>query len=220
MNYKDIDTYRAKKEKYDMEDTNVNVNEETTAVDKDTKEVDKATEGQDTKQETKSSKSKISIDKDTYSAEEVKKLLQAESDRRVSEALSKKEADIVKKIESERIEAERLASLSADQRMKEELEKEKKILEKERREFLQQKLELQATKELASKNLPIEFTNYVCKGSKDAEEVLSNINTLHSLWTTALETAVNTKLKGSTPSSGSSSSKSKDPFVEGLKKLY
>lgn len=139
--------------------------------------------------------------KKTFTQEEVDKLLQSETDKRVTSAIntakSKWEAEYTKKLESEKSEAEKLAKMSEEDRFKAELEKEKELFEAERQEFQKAKLDMMILKELSHAGLPTEFKDFVT--ADKAEEVSNNIKTLNELWGNAINKAVDERLKGRTP---------------------
>lgn len=137
----------------------------------------------------------------TYTEEELKSQLQSETDKRVSQALKtaqeKWEAEFKEKLEAEKSEAEKLGAMSAEERAKAEFEKEKAKFEEDRRTYQREKLELQTVKELSALNLPTEFSGYVLADS--ADEIKANIATFKGQWESAIEQAVNDRLKGKTP---------------------
>ena len=139
----------------------------------------------------------------TFSQEEVDKLLQQESDRRVSKALetskAKWEEEYKSKLETEKSEAERLATMTQEERFKAEIEQQRKEIEDERKQIVRERLEHQAIKELASSSLPVNFSNYVMADT--ADEVSTNIKSFQKEWSAALEKAVEERLAGSTPKS-------------------
>jgi hypothetical protein len=155
------------------ENTNIDNNEETK----------ETTENKETK-ETETKEEKL------FTQDDIEKIISKRLDRER------------KKAEEEKAEAERLAKLSESQRQKELLEKEKAKLEEERKVIQKQKLEMQITKELATKSLPVEFSSYLI--GEDAESSLENIKVFETKWTNALEKAVQERLKstGYTPPIG------------------
>ncbi|MCH4825781.1 DUF4355 domain-containing protein [Planococcus halocryophilus] len=148
----------------------------------------------------------------TFSEEEVEKLIQAETDRKVSKALetakSKWQEDFKTQLETEKSEAEKLAKMTEGERFQAELNRQKEEFENERKSFLKEKLENQTIKELSNQNLPIEFANFV--NGETAEEVHQNITTFKAEWdkafTIALEKAVNERVQGKTPQSSNKQS--------------
>lgn len=133
----------------------------------------------------------------TYTEEELQKLLQRETDRRVTSAQKKWEAEYKERLEAERSEAEQLASMSAEERAKAEFEKEKSAWEKEKEAFEKEKMKLEATKLLDAEGLPISFVDYVADGT--AEEVVENVKVFKESWEKALEEAVSERLRGKAP---------------------
>ena len=148
--------------------------------------------------------------------EEYDAALQKEADRRVAQAIKKREAEHKKELEKEtakaRKEAEELAKLSESERMKVEKEREemtlakqREELDKERNEFEKERLRLQAEKELAIRKLPVNFSQYVL--GDDADDTFDRITVLEEEWQKAIEAEVNERLKSKTPKMGSSNKK-------------
>ena len=133
--------------------------------------------------------------------EELDALLQREGDRRVSDALKKfdkKKADAIK-------EAERLATMSAEEKFKYELDKrEKAIAEKERNLTLAEN-KIEAQKILSSKSLPIELVDLVV--AEDAETMMGRIKGLETAFTTAVKTEVENRLKSTPPKTATTKEK-------------
>lgn len=133
--------------------------------------------------------------------EELDALLQREGDRRVSDALKKfdkKKADAIK-------EAERLATMSAEEKFKYELDKrEKAIAEKERNLTLAEN-KIEAQKILSSKSLPIELVDLVV--AEDAETMMDRIKGLETAFTTAVKTEVENRLKSTPPKTATTKEK-------------
>ena len=153
----------------------------------------------------------VEMTKDEYEA-----ALQKEADRRVAQAIKKREAEHKKELEKEtakaRKEAEELAKLSESERMKVEKEREemtlakqREELDKERGEFEKERLRLQAEKELAIRKLPVNFSQYVL--GDDADDTFDRITVLEEEWQKAIETEVNERLKSKTPKLGTSNKK-------------
>jgi len=138
--------------------------------------------------------------------EELDAKIQTEADRRVTKALetqrAKLEADISEKIKKERQEAEELAKLSEKERAEKERQKEREEFEQERNNFKKERLELQTLKILNERQLPQEFATFVIAESD--EGTLEKINKMEELFNKAIETAVDMRLKGTTPKAASS----------------
>lgn len=137
----------------------------------------------------------------TYTEEE----LQAEADRRVSKALEKSrtkwELEQEKLLSQKVEEAERLAKLSEEEKNKELESLRIKDLEEREAELNKKVLELEAVKQLSSKNLPTNFSSIVMAST--AEEVMENIKNVETLFKEEVQAAVEEKLKGNTPRTGS-----------------
>ena len=137
----------------------------------------------------------------TYTEEELQKLLQSETDKRVSEAIKTREEKWKKEFEEKRSEAEELASMTAEERARAEFEKEKAEWLKEKSTFEKEKMKLEATKLLDAEGLPISFVDYVLTDS--AEGVKENIKVFKEQWNKELDEAITERLKGKAPASGS-----------------
>ena len=138
----------------------------------------------------------------TYTEEELNAKLQAEADRRVTQALQtakeKWEQEQAVKIEQEK----ELAKLSEEEKAKKQLEMERQSLEKERLEFKKIKLELETTKILDERKLPTKFAKYLI--AEDNEKTLANINEFQESWQQAIQAEIESRLKGKTPQKGDS----------------
>ena len=154
-----------------MENNNVNVNEQ---------EVSQGTTEQEQTQEPT-----------------VKTFTQEEVDKMIQKRLSRERKDIEAKIEAERREAEELAKLSEAEKQKKLFEKQVAEFEATKRAFEQEKLLNETSKQLASKNLPIEFAEML--KAQDAESTFENIKIFEAKFNEAVEKLVNERLKGKTP---------------------
>jgi hypothetical protein len=169
------------------------------------------TEVKDEVETTEEEAEKFEMTKDELDA-----MLQKEADRRVAQAIKKREAEHKKELETRtaeaRKEAEELAKLSESERIKVEKEREELTLQKqreelatERREFEMERLKLQAEKELAIRKLPIEFSAYVL--GDDADDTFERITVLEEQWQKALETEIDERLKSKFPTLGTKTKK-------------
>ena len=155
-----------------MENTNVNVNEQT---------VEQTTE-QTVEQTTEQT---------------VKTFTQEEVDKIIAKRLARERKDIEAKIEAERAEAERLAKMSEAEKQQALFKKQVAEFEATKRAFEQEKLLNETSKQLASKNLPIEFAEML--KAQDAESTFENIKIFEAKFNEAVERLVNERLKGNTP---------------------
>lgn len=142
----------------------------------------------------------------TYTEEELQKLLQSETDKRVSEALKtnreKLEAEFQQRLEEEKNKVKETAHMTAEEKARAEFEAEKEAWEREKAEFERQKLELATTKKLAEEGLPSEFALLVL--GADEEDTNKNIEAFKEQWKNSLEKAVNERLSGTAPKTGNS----------------
>ena len=137
----------------------------------------------------------------TYTDEELQKLIQSESDKRVTQAMKtaeqKWQKEYDKKLEDEKSEAEKLAKMSAEERAKAEFEKEKKKFDDERAKFNRDRLELETAKELGKQGLDVEFSSFFM--GENAESTNENIKLFNEKFDSAVENAATERLKGKTP---------------------
>ena len=139
----------------------------------------------------------------------VKTFTQEEVDKMIQKRLSRERKDIEAKIEAERAEAERLAKMSEAEKQQALFKKQVAEFEATKRAFEQEKLLNETSKQLASKNLPIEFAEML--KAQDAESTFENIKIFEAKFNEAVERLVNERLKGNTP-------KAQTGAVEGVTK--
>lgn len=151
-------------------------------------------------------KNETVVTEKTFTQQEVDNLIQKRLDR------------ALKKAQEEKEEAEKLAKMSEAERQKALFEKEKAEFEEERKKYQREKLELEVTKQLSSKNLPVEFGTYLL--GKNAEDSFNRIKEFEVKWQQALEKAINERLKGNTPKVATVSTKVDDPFLSGFDKAW
>lgn len=147
----------------------------------------------------------------TYTESEVQALLQAESDRRVTSALSKQK----KEFEKKQAEAEKLKAMDESQRKEYEYEQRLLQLEQKEKEFNLAQNKLEATKVLANRELPIEFVDYLV--AEDAETMMENITTFETAFKAAVQDAVAKRISQSSPKVGAVKQTGLDK--EGFKKM-
>ena len=152
-------------------------------------------------QENQNQEQQENVQSETFTKEQVEKMLQAETDRKVSKALetakAKWQEEFQAKLTEEKNQAEKLAKMSESERLKAEFDKEKQAFETERQQFLREKLELQTVKELSTLGLPTDFSTFVM--ADNAEAIKENISILKEQFEMAIEKAVAEKLRGHTP---------------------
>ena len=126
---------------------------------------------------------------------------QAEFDRRIQKAIETREAklqaDMDKKIEAAKTEAEKMAAMNAEQ--KAQYEREQKEAELKTREASITKRELMAAakEQLAEKNLPLSLAAVLNYSS--AEECTSSIESVEQAFREAVDAGVERRLAGGRP---------------------
>jgi len=167
-----------------------------------------ADSGTDGDQKKDDQQGKKDDDKKTYTQEELKAMLQAETDKRVTEALKTSQAKWEKEfkatLEKEKTEAERMAKLNEDEKRAEIFRKKDEELARKQSEIEFRELKLETINMLNEKSLPIEFAEVLI--GKDAESTKKGIEIFEKSFQKAVEKAVDEKLK-SNPPGGSSGSK-------------
>ncbi len=152
----------------------------------------------------------------TYTAEE----LQAETDRRVTEAVktanAKAEEAFKKQLETARADWEKESKMTEAQREKAAQEKAKAEFEKEKAEFAHERLVSRTSTQLIKNGLPEEIAELITASDAEEEKISEGITVLKTAFDKAVEAAVNEKLKGKTPSSAGGGDNSTDPFLSGF----
>jgi hypothetical protein len=131
--------------------------------------------------------------KDSYTKEEVEKLLQSEADRRIAQAQKKWEKESSKKVS----EAEKLAKMNEEDRYKYELEQRDSKLAAREKEFALKLNENEALKVMDSRKIPASLVELVV--CEDAEEMMKRINLIEEVIKNAVSEQVRDKLKSPTP---------------------
>ena len=142
----------------------------------------------------------------TYTEKEHQEAL----NKAIQKRLARERKDIEAKIEAERKEAEELAKLSEAEKQRKLFEKQVKEFEETKRAFEQERLLNETTKQLASKNLPVEFAEML-KGV-DAESTFENIKAFEEKFNAALEVKVNERLKGNAPKVAAKTTETNNPY--------
>ncbi|MCI9086818.1 MAG: DUF4355 domain-containing protein [Clostridia bacterium] len=152
----------------------------------------------------------------TYTAEE----LQAETDRRVTEAVktanAKSEEAFKKQLETARADWEKESKMTAAEREKAAAEKAKAEFEKEKAAFEREKLVSRAGTQLIKNGLPEEIAELITASGATEETISESITVLKTAFDKAVELAVNEKLKGTPPKTGGGGNQESDPFLSGF----
>ena len=130
---------------------------------------------------------------------------QAEVDEIIGKRLAKERAKHEQEVATKVSEAERLAKLTGDEKVKEEIKIAQEELDRTRKEFAamkaefdQQQMLAQVTKELNARNLPIGMADKMI--GKDAETTKANIDAFETTWKQSLEAAIKDEIKGNASS--------------------
>lgn len=150
------------------------------------------------------------------------KKYQSEFDKRVAKALetakTKWDTDKATELENAKTEAEKLAKMNAEQKAKYEEDKRIKELEKREKEITTRELKAQAYETLAEKGLPkdlVEILNY-----SDAESCNKSIEAVEKAFQSAVEKAVNEKLRGKNPPKDGGKSSGATTLTGALEEYY
>lgn len=147
----------------------------------------------------------VSAEGKVYTQAELEKLIQAESDRKVSLAQSRWQKETSKKL----TEAEKLAKMSEEDKFKYQLEQKELELAAKEKEFALKSNKIEAMKVLSQKQIPAELVDFVV--SEDAETMMANINLLDKHIKEIVAAQVKTKLAGSAPKASTSSTEALTP---------
>ena len=129
---------------------------------------------------------------------------QSEFDQRIAKALetakTKWESEKATELENAKTEAEKLAKMNAEQKAKYAEEKRLAELEKREKDITTRELRATAYETLAEKNLPKELVDIL--NYSDAEQCNKSIESVEKAFQSAVEKAVNEKLRGGNPPKG------------------
>lgn len=141
----------------------------------------------------------------TIKESELAKLLQAESDRVATKAIqtskAKWEKEYAEKLEIEKAEAARLAKLSETERKEAELQKMREELEAERRQLKKSELERKTLDALVTNKINAKLQKYVIADSEEA--IADNIKSISEI----IEEEVKNRIEQKFKDAGSSASK-------------
>lgn len=148
----------------------------------------------------------------TLTRAELEKQKMSEADKRVEQALKthdeKKQIEFEKRLDREKKDAARLASLSEEERHKEELAKKEREAESREKDLTRRELHLDAIKIVADREIPVKFAEMLL--SDTAEGTLKNIDLFEKEWKAELNKAIEARMRGKTPTAGKAAEKSYD----------
>ena len=147
-----------------------------------------------------------------------KTFTQKDVDKLIQDRLAREQSKWEKRVQDERTEAEKLAKMNAEQKAK--YEEDKRIAELERREkeITTRELRAQAYETLAEKNLPKELIGTL--NFESAETCNASIEALEKSFQSAVEKAVNEKLRGGDPpksSQGNNNNSLQDTIAKAMR---
>lgn len=132
-------------------------------------------------------------EKTSYTKEEVDALLQQETDRRVTQALKKQAEKQAAKVK----EAEKLATMSAEEQYRYQLEQREKALEEKERQFVLSENRSAAKDVLAAKGLDLSLVDFVV--AEDAETMQEKISLLDRAFKKSVKAEVERRLASKAP---------------------
>lgn len=133
-----------------------------------------------------------------------KTFTQKDVDKLIQDRLAREQSKWEKKVQEEKTEAEKLAKMKADEKAKYQEEKRLAEIEKREKDITTRELRATAYETLAEKNLPKELVDIL--NYSDAESCNKSIEAVEKAFQSAVEKAVNDKLRGGQPPKGGQSS--------------
>lgn len=122
--------------------------------------------------------------------------------------------ELEERVAREREDAAKLASMSSEERAKEEMDRRQRAFESEREQYMSERAEFEAAKELAACGLPVSFASMVA--STDREKLAENIDVFKTEYMKAIEQGLSERLKGKAPRISAMNEQGFDPFLSGL----
>lgn len=145
----------------------------------------------------------------TYSRSEVNKMLTAEKEKIRSELLQE--------FETQKSEAEKLAKMDAEQKLKYELDRERKEKENLQSQINSMTLRNQANTYASEKGLPLGYIEDIDFAKETAETIKEKIDKLVKLRSADMDGYLKDKLKQNPPKAIDDSKEPVDPYIQGFK---
>lgn len=145
---------------------------------------------------------------------------QREFDKLVSKSLETAKGKWEEDYQAKLTEAEKLAKMSAEQKLKYELEKSNKERDEFRAKLEAGNLYKTASDIASDKGLPIGYLDLIDFSKENAETITNRIDKLVELRNKDMESYLNSKLQQPTPQERRESQIEIDPFIEGFKAEY
>lgn len=146
--------------------------------------------------------------------DELRELVKSLISEEIEGAKASFKKDFETRVTAEREDAAKLATMSAEERAKFEMDKKQKDFEAERQQYVSERAQFEAAKELSAQNLPVNFASMVADADKD--KMLEKISVFKSEYLKAIEAGISDRLKGKLPSVSKEIPKDGDPFLNGL----
>lgn len=175
---------------------------------------EKGTLKNDTQNKNEGHKKSSDKNNEGHKNDELKELVKSLISEELAGAKQAWEKDMETRVTAEREDAARLASMSAEERAKFEMEKKQKDFEEERQQYVSERAEFEAAKELAAQNLPVTFAHMLADADK--ETTVKNISAFKAEYLKAIEAGLYERLKGKTPKISREVPEGSDPFLNGL----
>lgn len=139
-----------------------------------------------------------------------KTFTQKDVDKLIQDRLAREQSKWEKRVQDERTEAEKLAKMNAEQKAKYAEEKRLAELEKREKDITTRELRATALETLAEKNLPKELVDIL--NYESAETCNKSIEAVEKAFQSAVEKAVNDKLRGGNPPKGGQGNNNQQTF--------
>lgn len=139
----------------------------------------------------------------TFTAEEVERLIQSETDKRTNQALNKQKKEYEKKLSLSGLDEEKRAQAEKDLRIKE--------LEDSLKEFKTLQVKAEVVKTLSGRGLNPSFADLIYI-DEDTEAAQERINALDTLFKAAVQEEVKKRLGTTSPKSSSTNELTKESF--------
>lgn len=159
--------------------------------------------------DTTTQKESISNEQTEFNQTE-KTFTQKDVDKLIQDRLAREQSKWEKRVQDERTEAEKLAKMNAEQKAKYAEEKRLSELEKREKEITTRELRATAYETLAEKNLPKELVDIL--NYESAETCNKSIEAVEKAFQSAVEKAVNDKLRGGNPPKGGQGNNNQTTF--------
>jgi hypothetical protein len=124
---------------------------------------------------------------------------QSEFDKKIAKALETARTKWEKEAEEKRTEAEKLARMDAEEKLKYELEKERERANNAESKLNAYELEKEAIKIASEKELPISLLNVIDYRKENAESIKTKIDEIEVVYKQAIQAGINDRMKEKTP---------------------